>query len=400
MTFDLVETLRQLVAIPSVNPMGLPVEGPEYFESRLTDYLEKLLRSMGLPCWRQPVAPGRDNLIARLDGDTPPDRGGSLILFEAHQDTVPVEGMTIDPFRLSVRDGRLYGRGACDIKGGMTAMLAALARLAQERPRDMPTIALAATVNEEHGFTGATALARLWQDLPGGIIPRRPDAAVVAEPTELDVVVAHKGTVRWRCHATGRAAHSAQPELGENAIYKMARGLSDIERYAREVVPSQGTHPLCGNPTLSVGVIRGGISVNTVPDRCTIEIDRRFLPGDDPEAAWRHAVQYLSRDAEAEALEHEPPFLQSKALADESNGALAERLATIAGRVAGCGRRIGVSFGTDAACYAATGVPAVVFGPGSIRQAHTRDEWVALDQLEQAAEILYDFGRAGLSPPT
>ncbi len=160
MPLDLPGTLRDLVSTPSVNPMGRPVSGPEYFEYRLTDYLERLFARFNIPSQRQPVAPKRDNLIARLDGSPLLTGGGALVLLEAHQDTVPVDGMSIPPFDPQVRDGRLYGRGACDNKGGMTAMLAALVRLAENRPTPRPTVVMACTVNEEHGFTGATALAQ------------------------------------------------------------------------------------------------------------------------------------------------------------------------------------------------------------------------------------------------
>ncbi len=241
MRLDPIETLAQLVAIPSVNPMGKEgVSGPPFCEDRLTVYLEETFRRLGLAVERQPVAPGRENVIARLDGELPPRRGGQVVLLEAHQDTVPVEGMTIEPFRPEVRDGRLYGRGACDTKGGMAAMLAAVARLAEQRPPGMPTIVMSCTVNEEYGFTGASILTGLWTVRTGGIIPRRPHAAVVAEPTGLNVVVAHKGMVRWKCHTSGRAVHSAQPEAGENAVYKMARVLLAIERYAQQGVGPPG----------------------------------------------------------------------------------------------------------------------------------------------------------------
>jgi acetylornithine deacetylase len=276
----------------------------------------------------------------------------------------------------------------------MAAMLAALARLHQERPAAMPTILLACTVNEEFGFTGAAALPRLWEPGGSGLLPRRPDAAVVAEPTNLQIVVAHKGVVRWRCTARGRAAHSAQPDAGENAIYRMARALVAIERYQKEVVGTLASHPLCGPATLSVGTIAGGVSVNTVPDRCTIEIDRRLAGREEPEAAQRHLIEYLQRQCDAAAwLEHERPFMSGLALDNEANGPLAERLAEAACEVAGGCRRVGVAYATDAAVLAAAGVPTVVFGPGSIEQAHTADEWIDLDQVRQAAEIYYRFAR-------
>jgi len=390
-TFDLVETLRRFVATPSVNPMGRGLSGPEFGETGMTDLLEATFRQLGLRYERHTVEPGRDNIVARLDGETSPENGGGLILLAAHQDTVPVDGMTIEPWTPAIREGRLYGRGSCDVKGGMVAMVGAMARLADERPAGMPTAVMACTVNEEYGFSGARALAELCLR-PGAIIPRRPDAAVVAEPTGLKVVVAHKGVVRWRCHTRGRAAHSAQPQTGDNAIYKMARVLVAIERYAREVLGTRPGHRRCGPGTVSVGTIAGGSSVNTVPDRCTIEIDRRFPPGEEPDEAYRCLIDYLSHDPDAGLpLDHDPPYMQGLALTDENNGPLADRLSAVVREVAGDCSDVGVPYATDAAFLAGAGVPTVVFGPGFIEQAHTDDEWLPLDQLEQAAEIYYRF---------
>lgn len=395
MTLDLTRTLSELVAIPSVNPMGKPVSGPEYYEYRVTDYLENLFHSLGLSFQRQYVDEKRENIVARLDGSTPTTEGGPLVLFEAHQDTVPVDGMTIEPWTPTVRDGRLYGRGSCDIKGGMVAMLGALARLAAERPAGMPTIVMACTVNEEHGYSGATALTRLWSEADS-IIPRQPDMAVVAEPTQLQVVVAHKGVVRWRLHTRGRAGHSSQPHLGVNAIFRMAPVLAALERYQHEVAHTLGQHPLCGNPTLSVGTITGGISVNTVPDHCTIEIDRRLLPREEPLVAQRHVIDYLARElGDSIQLEHDPPFLFGLGLPDDNNARYADAVDSAIQATGLPGGKIGVPFGTDAAAYAAAGVPSIVFGPGSIDQAHTADEWLALDQLHAASEALYQFGKRG-----
>ena len=161
MLLDPLETLRQLIAIPSVNPMGLPLVGDEYSETRVTSYLDGLFRGLGVPFVRHEVEPGRENIVARFDGAVAPDRGGQLILLEAHQDTVPTTGMTIDPFDPVVREGRIYGRGACDIKGGMAAMLSAFARIVAERPAGRPTVVMACTINEEYGFSGAVALESL-----------------------------------------------------------------------------------------------------------------------------------------------------------------------------------------------------------------------------------------------
>jgi len=227
-----------------------------------------------------------------------------------------------------------------------------------------------------------------------------PDAVVVAEPTLLDVVVAHKGVVRWQCHTGGKAAHSSMPHLGDNAFYRMARVLAAIERYAEDQTPNLGEHPLVGNPTISVGVINGGISVNTVPDRCTIEIDRRVLPGEDAMKAYQQVIEFISEETRADPLvTHDPPYIASNGLDIGINGEFAARLGDVARANGGGGRNIGVPYGTDAPAFDEIGAPTVVFGPGSIDQAHTCDEWVSVDQLHKAVEIYYQFGKMGWSHP-
>jgi acetylornithine deacetylase len=204
-------------------------------------------------------------------------------------------------------------------------------------------------------------------------------------------VVAHKGATRWRCRTTGRAAHSSLPEKGENAIYHMGHVLAALEQYAKNIVGTLAEHPLCGRPTLSVGTISGGVSVNTVPDQCTIEIDRRVVPGEHPPAARQHVIDYLATQTGlGHVLSHDAPVLQSPGLNNINNGPLADKL-TAAVKTA-TGRQchsLGVTFGTEAAIYDAAGVPTVVFGPGSIEQAHTADEWLPLDELHLAADALY-----------
>lgn len=391
MALDIVPTLRDLIRIASVNPMGRDVDGDIWYEHRLTDHLQKVITGLGLPWQRQTVAPGRDNLIARLDGE------GPVLMLQVHQDTVPVDGMTVDPWGGVLRDGRVYGRGACDVKGGMACLLSVLSQWAEQRPAGIPTIVLAFTVNEEYGFTGAAHLRQLWNRGQSSLLPEPPAAILVAEPTQLNCVVAHKGILRWRCRTRGRAAHSCEPQRGVNAIYAMGRVLAAIEQYDREVIAAFEPHSLVGVPTLNVGRIDGGISINTVPDRCEIEIERRLLPDEEPEPVFREITQYISRQCDRElVVEHLPPDLASPGLTDRNNAELAQCLLDSASHLGVPSQRIGVPFGTDACQLAADGVPTVVFGPGSIDQAHTADEWIAVGQLETAVRILDRFVRDGL----
>jgi acetylornithine deacetylase len=389
-------TLADLVRRPSVNPMGRDLSGPEYLEGRVTDYLVQRFTAVGLPWARQSVAPGRDNVVARLEATVP---DAPVLLWDAHQDTVPAEGMTIEPFAPLVRDGRMYGRGACDVKGGMAAMLVALDQLrASPLPR-RATVVFSATVNEEFGFSGARALARLWGDSPAAqsdaaarqLVGRRPDAAIVAEPTDLDLVVQHKGAVRWRIRVRGRACHSAFPEQGSNAIYPTGRVIQAIEALATELLARNPDHP-CGPPTLNLGTIRGGAGVNLVPDLAVLEVERRVLPGESPVTARDEVIARIAAACGVAPVEHDPPFLESAGLADASADRAAaawiEALAAAARAGGAAARRTAARYGTNASVFAEAGVPSVVFGPGSIAQAHTADEWIELAQVDAAAAAL------------
>jgi len=394
-----VAILADLVRRPSVNPMGRNVTGPDYLEGRVTDYLVQRFMAAGLPWVRQPVSPGRDNVIARLDAtiaDAP------TILWDAHQDTVPAEGMTIEPFMPFVREGRLYGRGSCDVKGGMAAMLVALERLrASDRPR-LAHVIFTATVNEEFGFSGAKAIARLWAEAADA--PQRgqetdqeqaarrlcggpPVAAVIAEPTGLDVVTQHKGAVRWRMRIHGVACPSAFPEQGDNAIHRAGRAIGAIESLAGELLQRQPDHP-CGPPTLNLGTIHGGAGVNLVPDQVVIELDRRVVPGESPIDARQEVIDRIAAACGGTRIDHEPPFLESAGLPPMADRTWFDRLTAAAGRRGVSARQVAARYGTNASVFAAAGVPSVVFGPGSIAQAHTADEWIELAQVDAAADIL------------
>lgn len=373
------ELLAELVRRPSVNPMGrTDIPADLLYESRVTDFWEGQFRAIGVPVERQEVMPGRCNLVARY---SPPNAPFTL-LFEAHQDTVPVDGMVIDPFAAEVRDGKLYGRGACDVKAGGVAMFAAFARLVREKPAGSAAVTLAFTVDEEHTFLGIQHLMK------SGVTA---DFAVVAEPTGLDIVRAHKGVVRWQLETTGVACHSSTPEKGVSAIYRMAKVLAGVEEFAGRLRESR-TDEWLGVPTLSVGVISGGVSPNTVPDRCRIEIDRRLLPGESAADAVADLDVFLRTYPGINfPVNSLPPRFACPPLSPTGGEAFVTRLGGVINSAKGSHRVVGVPYGTDASTVREAGIPAVVFGPGHIEQAHTKDEWVELSQIDTAADILFRF---------
>jgi acetylornithine deacetylase len=392
------DLLCELISIPSVNPMGRSVEGEVYFEGRMTEWLLKFFASFSADCEAVEVVPGRANVLARY-GDDP---NKPTLLWDAHQDTVPVEGMTVEPFRAKIEQGRVYGRGACDVKGAMAAMLWAFRRLCIEKKSLPYNLVMSCTCDEESTALGVVDLATYWQMgiRKSRLLPEKPIGAIVAEPTDLDVVVAHRGVTRFRIHTRGRACHSSDPKQGINAIYRMARVLQVLEEYADELAKSVIPHPLCGGATLSVGRIEGGISVNVVPDHCAIEIDRRLIPGEDPQVAADSIRSYLNQRLDFE-VEFEKPWIECCALTDADNDWLAsklletmrswddERAKQSSSKLCGGRRRIGVPYGTNASTLCEGGVPSVVFGPGSIAQAHTKDEFIEISELEKGAEIYY-----------
>lgn len=377
MAAEVLETLRELIAIPSVNPMR-PCPGAAV-EREVADYIEGTLRRAGIDCERQAVSEGRENVIGVVHAGGPgngPRRDG--LMFNSHMDTVPVANMAIDPFDPAVRDGRVYGRGACDAKGPIAAMLAAVTAYAERRGR-RATVVFATTADEEFSFSGSWKL--IERDWPVA-------ACVVGEPTRLSLVVAHKGVARWRVRVRGVSAHGATPHLGRSAIYDGARVALALEAYAARLA-ARAPHPLLGRPTINVGRVRGGQSVNVVPDACEFELERRLLPGEDGRAAVRACEAWVRAEAgEGVGLEFEEPYLVDPALDTPPEAPVARAVidAHAAEFGAGC-EAAGAHYGTDGSKLARAGIEAVVCGPGDVAQAHTADEYVEVEQLEQAVRL-------------
>ncbi len=365
--------LCDLIAIESVNPH---FPGGWRGEVAVAEYLADFFGRLGLPVERQEVLTGRSNVWARLD--IPGAR--RTLLLETHMDTVTLEPSGESMLRPIERDNRIHGRGACDDKGSLAAMLGALQTLV-ERARDLRVnVIVMGSVDEEYLMRGISAFARNGPSV---------DAAVVGEPTNLDVVRAHKGLIRWTMRTIGRSAHTSIPENGDNAIYQML----DVCRALREdLAPRLATrsHPLLSPPTLTIAKIVGGTAVNIVPDDCAIDVDRRTLPSENPReviAEMENALRRLAASDPSIRVTIGDPFANIGGIDTAEDTEIVQVAARASRDVAGRGRIIGVPYGTNAAALAAAGVPVVVLGPGDIAQAHTADEYVDARQLEQAADV-------------
>src|ERR1019366_5328128 len=285
--------LAELIALPSVTPAFLPRRHPHAGEKRVADFLAATAAQAGLEIEFQKVLPGRFNIIVRL---LPRNKIKQTILLAPHLDTVGADKTQFIPQR---KNGRLHGRGACDTKGSVAAMLTALCELAESKSRPLETeIIFAGLIDEEHAQAGSRAfvgqaarVSPIFQE-----VRDRRDAcpavlAIVGEPTKLQVVTAHKGSLWLQLETRGQAAHGATPHLGKNAVHEMARVVELLETdYAAQL--RRRKHKLLGTATVNVGTISGGSQPNIVPDRCTISIDRRTLPG-ETEAEVRHEITAL-----------------------------------------------------------------------------------------------------------
>ncbi len=363
--------LRDLVALPSVNPAFLPSHHPRSGEARVADFLAAAAAKVGLDVELQPVLPGRSNLIARL---SPTGKVRQRILLAPHLDTV---NGSEDQFTPTIRGGRLFGRGACDTKGSIAAMFGALCELACNHWRSpQAEMVLAGLVDEESGQAGSRAL------VASGFAA---DLAIVGEPTSLKLVTAHKGNIWLRMEARGKAAHGARPELGRNAVHMMARVVDLLQTtYAAQL--RRRSHPLLGSPTVSVGMMSGGTQANIVPDRCAIMVDRRTLPG-EREVAVRREISSLLRRNRLRAKILNAKLASCLPLETDPRLPLVGRFLRV------CAQRkpAGVHYFCDASILGHGGIPSVVFGPGDIAQAHTTNEWISLRSLERAQAILVRF---------
>ena len=365
---DVVALLSDLVATNSVNP-SLVAGGAG--EREVAELAGRAMKSAGLDVVFQDAAPGRPNVIGVLDGRQP----GPSVMFCGHLDTVGVEGMP-DPFTPRIADGRLYGRGSEDMKGGVAAMIAAAADLAPRWTRGR--LLVAGVADEEHMSLGAEALVREW----------RADFAIVTEPTALKLAVGHKGFAWIEIVTRGRAAHGSRPDEGRDAIARMGRVLGALEARDRQLqaaapVPHQGT------ASLHASIISGGHELSIYPDECRLQMERRTVDGEDAAVVSGEVETILQtlRDADPSfGAESAVKAYRSSYRLDPSHQlptAVAHALGS-----AGLSRDpVGMSFWTDAAILADAGIPSVLLGPGGAG-LHSHEEYVNLADVEMCRQIL------------
>jgi acetylornithine deacetylase/succinyl-diaminopimelate desuccinylase-like protein len=366
--------LQELIALPSVNP-AFSNDKTIVGEQRVADFIAAQATRAGFDVEFKSVFTNRANVVVRC---LPRGKIKQRILLAPHMDTVGVaRDQQLEPRK---HGAKLFGRGACDTKGSIAMMLAAVCDLSREKHRPLETeIIFAGLIDEENEQSGSRAL------VASGL---KANLAIVGEPTELQVVTAHKGDLWLRLETRGRSAHGATPHLGKNAVHEMARIVELLETvYARQLRGRR--HVMLGFPTINVGSIQGGTQPNIVPDHCVISADRRTLPGES-EAGVRRELHQLFQQHKLRAR-----IVGTKAAACppmETN----PRLPLVQALLSCAGRRqpIGVDFFCDAAVLAGGGIPSVVFGPGDIAQAHTVDEWISLPQLERGRHLLAKFLRS------
>lgn len=380
----MIDTLADLIRIDSVNPEW---SGPG--ENAVADYVRDFFLGAGIEVIEREVLPGRRNVIARLPGRD----AGKRVILEAHMDTVSYTGMDIAPLDPIVKVGQMFGRGSCDVKAGLAAMMHALRDIHRSREKTPCEVWLAAVVDEEHHYRGVLDLV---EQLSADDVETC--AAVVAEPTQCQVVRANKGVLRFVVETRGRSAHSSRPELGSNAITAMAKVIAALEEEHGSLC--QTVHPLVGSPTCNIGTIEGGTQVNFVPDRCRITLDRRMIPWETAGEVTRRyekLIADISRanpDIEVSML---PPHLSDDAMETPPDADVVDVAESVAGELGLPAKSIGVPFGCDATKLSRAGIPSIIFGPGSIEQAHADVEYVELDQVEKAfafyRSFLLQFGK-------
>lgn len=367
----LVRTLVDLVRINSVNPTLVPGGAGE---AEIGAYVAESLSRAGLEVSRIEPEPGRPSILGVLRGQ----HHGRSLMFNAHYDTVGIEGMP-EPFSAALRDGRLYGRGAYDMKGSLAAMMAAAKALADSRALEAGCVVVAAVADEEYGSIGTAAVIR----------EIRTDAAIVTEPTALKICLAHKGYLWIEVETEGRAAHGSRFMEGVDANMRMGRFLAELDKLEHDLRLRPG-HKLVGPPSLHAAILAGGTGLSTYAANCKVQIERRTVPGETGGQAVGEIQRIVARLKAADPTFHAKvrPFFEREPFEVPAEAAIVRSVDCAASEVLGYQpAHVGDTPWMDAALLAAAGIESVVIGPGGAG-AHAVEEWVDMESVAQLAQIL------------
>ncbi len=365
---DVVELLQSMVRINSVSGHC------DQAESEMVTHNEAIAQAMGFVTRRLPVKDKADNLLITDHVDT----ALPWLMFESHTDTVAVDNMSIDPFAAEIRDGKIGGRGACDTKGTGAAMLWAMHQYAHQTQRPN-NIALLMTVGEESGMTGVRSF--IQNDIAS--LGFEPSGIIVGEPTLCRPVIAHNGSLRWKISTHGVAAHSSTPFLGRSAISMMAKVIDALES---QYIPSlTASDALTGDAQCSINLIQGGTQLNIIADHCEIQLDRRLVPGESEQTVLPESQKILDQ---LQGIDYEQEFFFScPPLGSQSAAGLLPRVQQVLEAHGLDPEPQGAAYATNGGDMAGTGIPVLVLGPGDIAQAHTKDEWLCISQLELGVSV-------------
>ncbi|MBN1535822.1 MAG: ArgE/DapE family deacylase [Anaerolineales bacterium] len=367
--------LSDLVAIDSINP---DLVSGAAGEAEIADFIAQWMENAGLEVYTHESAPGRNNVAAIARGSG----GGKTLLLNGHMDTVGIEGMK-NPHSPDIRAGRLYGRGAFDTKGGLAACMLAASKAKKLSLRG--DVIFSAVVDEEYAGIGATKIAELY----------KADGAIVAEPTYLQLIIAHKGYVWLEIETTGIAAHGSRPDLGVDAIMKMGHVLIGLEAL-QKTLKNRPPHPLLGHASLHASVIKGGRELSTYPERCVLSLERRTLPGETPElikAELENAIHHSSNDDGTHKAVVRTGLFRSAFETPEDADIVQAVKAANTDVLNFSPMSTGLSYCTDAATLWEAGIPCVLFGPSGAG-AHALEEWVELESVETCLNVYLETIKA------
>jgi len=365
---ELEKLLGNLVSINSINPDLVPGSPGE---AEVAHYIADWLKLNGIEVELVESVPGRPNVVGIAHGTG----GGKTLLLNGHMDTVGIAGMP-DAHQPVIKDGRLYGRGSYDMKGGLAACMLAVAGAKKQHLRG--DVIFSGVIDEEYASVGTMDLAQRFHA----------DAAIVAEFTELQLILAHRGFVWLEVETVGKAAHGSRPDLGVDAIVKMGKVLTEMEKLDQRL-RAHPTHPLLGSGSLHASLIQGGQELSSYPERCLLSVERRTLPSETPESVEAEFLQIVQ-----DIQRSDPTFnavvrrrMDRSPLETPDEAEIVRVIQAASTRVLGHPSQItGVPFWTDAAVLSAAGVPSVLFGPAG-SGAHAVEEWVDMSSVKACSEI-------------